>query len=219
MSSHPSTCSDSQAGDHIQDLQNLLDRMSLADSSVGTVTWKRKTTEESITLSRTSCTQSTHNTIPDGRIVPLPTTLTAQTPSHPVSIPSHVPLAPTPDEIRPPQAGLKPEGFWVIIVGQEVGVFYCWADVAERTNFVSGSIQKRYPSFQQALHAYTVKYNERSVHAVPIPGGPFWPMNSPVSPASPPPPASPTLSIDSDDLWSQVEDLSDTMSQYKFEST
>lgn len=96
---------------------------------------------------------------------------------------------------------------------------YLRADVAERTNFVSGSIQKRYPSFQQALHAYTVKYNERSVHAVPIPGGPFWPMNSPVSPASPPPPASPTLSIDSDDLWSQVEDLSDTMSQYKFEST
>ncbi|KAG1837201.1 hypothetical protein C8R48DRAFT_680364 [Suillus tomentosus] len=130
----------------------------------------------------------------------------AQTPLHPVSIPSHVPLAPTPDEIHPPQAGLKPEGFWVIIIGKEVGVFYCWADVAEQTNF-------------QALHAYTVKYNERSIHAVPIPGGPFWPMNSPVSPASPPPPTSPTLSIDSDDLWSQVEDLSDTMSQYKFEST
>ncbi|KAG1799828.1 uncharacterized protein HD556DRAFT_1439482 [Suillus plorans] len=205
MSSHPSTRSDSQAGDHIQDLQNLLDHMSLADSSVSTVTWKRKTTEESITLSRNSCPQSAHNAIPDGWIVPLPTTSTAQTPSHPVSIPSHVPLAPTPDEIRPPQAGLKPEGFWVIIVGQEVDVFYCWADVAERTHF-------------QALHAYTVKYNEHSVHAVPIPGGPFWPMNSPVSPASPPPPTSPTLSIDSDDLWSQVEDLSDTMSQYKFES-
>ncbi|KAG2157712.1 uncharacterized protein EDB93DRAFT_1062621, partial [Suillus bovinus] len=94
-----------------------------------------------------------------------PTTSTAQTPSHLVSIPSHVPLAPTPDEICPPQAGIKPKGFWAIIVGQEVGVFYCWS---------VGGIQKWYPSFQQALQAYTVKYNESSVHAVPIPGGPFW---------------------------------------------
>ncbi|KAG0699332.1 hypothetical protein DFH29DRAFT_766188, partial [Suillus ampliporus] len=62
-------------------------------------------------------------------------------------------------------ADIKPEGYWVITVGQEVGVFYHWADVAERTNFISGNVQKSYPSFQQALEVYTVKYNEGRVRA------------------------------------------------------
>ncbi|KAG2034624.1 hypothetical protein BDR03DRAFT_828524, partial [Suillus americanus] len=62
-------------------------------------------------------------------------------------------------------ARLEPEGFWVITVGQEVGVFYHWADVAEPTNFVSKSVQKRYASFQEALDVYTVKYNEGRVRA------------------------------------------------------
>ncbi|KAG1894667.1 uncharacterized protein F5891DRAFT_917385, partial [Suillus fuscotomentosus] len=56
-------------------------------------------------------------------------------------------------------AGLEPEGFWVVTVGQEVGIFYHWADVAERTNFVSGNVQKWYPSFQKALEVYMVQYN------------------------------------------------------------
>ncbi|KAG2752143.1 hypothetical protein P692DRAFT_201688657, partial [Suillus brevipes Sb2] len=81
---------------------------------------------------------------------------------------------PMPSEIHPPRAGETPEGFWVIIVGQEVGVFYLWSDVAERTHFVSGNIQKRYLSFQEALSAYTVKYDEGRVRAVPLPGGTFW---------------------------------------------
>ncbi|KAG1840304.1 hypothetical protein DFJ58DRAFT_654610 [Suillus subalutaceus] len=113
---------------------------------------------------------------------------------------------PKPSDIAPPHAGLEPEGFWLITVGQEVGIFYHWADVAERTNFVSGNVQKRYPSFQKALEVYTVQYNEGRVRAVPTPGGPFW------LPASPP---SPSWSADSDDLWSQVDDLSETMTHYE----
>ncbi|KAG1831133.1 hypothetical protein EV424DRAFT_1374000 [Suillus variegatus] len=96
---------------------------------------------------------------------------------------------------------MDPEGFWVVTVGQEVGIFYVWADVTVRTNYISGNIQKSYPSFQKALEAYTTMYNEGRVRAVPIPGGPFWPSLP-----------SPTSSSTSDDLWSQVEDLSDTMS-------
>ncbi|KAG1893160.1 uncharacterized protein F5891DRAFT_912917, partial [Suillus fuscotomentosus] len=84
---------------------------------------------------------------------------------------------PDPSEILPPHGGLTPEGFWVITVGQEVGIFYHWVDVAERTNFVSGNVQKRYPSFQKAHEVYTVKHNEGRVRAVPFPGGPFWPSN------------------------------------------
>ncbi|KAG2030174.1 hypothetical protein BDR03DRAFT_847550, partial [Suillus americanus] len=65
------------------------------------------------------------------------------------------------------QAGLKPEGFWVVTVGQEVGIFYHWsvADVTERTNFISSNVQKRYPSFQEALEVYTFKFNKGRVHA------------------------------------------------------
>ncbi|KAG2337492.1 hypothetical protein BDR05DRAFT_850673, partial [Suillus weaverae] len=62
-------------------------------------------------------------------------------------------------------AGLTPEGFWVITVGQEVGIFYHWADVAGWTNFISGNIHKSYPSFQKAHKVYTVHYNEGRVQA------------------------------------------------------
>lgn len=81
------------------------------------------------------------------------------------------------------------------------------ADVAERTHFVSGNVHKGYPLFQKALEAYTVQYNEGRVRAVPIPGGPFWPS------ASPP---SPSWSASSDDLWSQVDDVSGTISHCGF---
>ncbi|KAG2030585.1 hypothetical protein BDR03DRAFT_844591, partial [Suillus americanus] len=91
-----------------------------------------------------------------------------------MQLPSNSVMIPMPSEIAPPHDGLKPEGFWVITVGQEVGIFYHWADVAERTNYVSGNVQKSYPSFQEALEVYTIKYNKGRIRAVPIPDGPFW---------------------------------------------
>ncbi|KAG1864921.1 hypothetical protein DFJ58DRAFT_655490 [Suillus subalutaceus] len=121
-------------------------------------------------------------------------------------MPCQVTAVPKPSEICPPRAGETPEGFWAITIGQEVGV----ADVAERTNFVSGNVQKRYPSFQQALTAYTVKYDKGRVRAVPLPGGPFWPSSNHPSPTSS---VGSFVSSDSYDLWSQVEDLTETMSQ------
>ncbi|KAG1786354.1 uncharacterized protein HD556DRAFT_1313501 [Suillus plorans] len=106
-----------------------------------------------------------------------------------------------PSDIRPPRADEVPEGFWAITVGQEVGVFYrC------------GNVQKGYPSFQQALTAYAVKYDEGRVRAVPLPGGPFWP-SPPESSPNIPSPVDSSASSDSHDLWSQLEDLTETMSQ------
>jgi hypothetical protein len=139
--------------DHIQDLHNLLQGMSLSggcfirlklntftliiDSSFDTVAWSRKTTEESITLSKSSLRQST----PAKK--PAPTLYSASAHlnrlNHPPStaISSHPQpqtvaqtlcqvTVPMPSDIHPPQAGETPEGFWVITVGQEVGVFYRW---------------------------------------------------------------------------------------------
>ncbi|KAG0691984.1 hypothetical protein DFH29DRAFT_818484 [Suillus ampliporus] len=186
-------------------------------SLLDTITWKRKTTEESITLSRSSQSHSSYSSrqtpVPVLGHHNVPATLSASSPTQGSTstatvqpapqFPSYIPVVPKPSEILPPRVGLTPEGFWVITVGQEVGIFYHWADVAERTNFVSGNVQKWYPSFQKAHEVYTVKYNEGRVRAVPTPGGPFWP--------SYPSPASPALSSNSDDLWSQVEDWEETV--------
>ncbi|KAG2034070.1 hypothetical protein BDR03DRAFT_1013806 [Suillus americanus] len=202
-------------GDHIQDLRNLIQGMTLSDSSFDTVTWSHKTTEESITLSTSSLPQP----MPAQKPVPILPSTTARLhrPSHPPSttMPSHphpqasqtathmpcqITAVPKPSEVDPPWAGETPEGFWAITVGQEVGVFYhC------------GNVQKRYLSFQQALIAYMVKYDEGRVRAVPLPGGPFWPSSP-----NPPLPTSPVGSFASSDLydlWLQVEDLTETMSQ------
>jgi hypothetical protein len=247
--------------DHIQDLCRLLEGMALSgeyiphprlgqvthsssmiDSPFETITWRRKTVEETITLSRSphmphsshapasvnvpaalstaSAGLQTRDTLPsqalhrDSSPLQAPSSMTTLPPA--MQFPSHIIVPPKPSEIQPPRAGLEPEGFWVITVGQEVGIFYHWykawvrswafvsnnvdndfrADVAEQTNFISGNIQKSYPSFQKALEAYTIKYSEGRVRAVPTPGGPFWPSLSPPSPSS------------SDELWAQVEDLS-----------
>ncbi|KAG1859025.1 hypothetical protein DFJ58DRAFT_726482 [Suillus subalutaceus] len=202
MSCTPSPSVVSCHDDHIRDLCQLVESLTVSGSSLDTISWKRKTVEESITLSKASHTNSLHvnQTIPNSD---LSTSSHAQDHLPPSSSSSHaqhstnvalLPMqVPKPSDITPPHAGLEPEGFWLITVGQEVGIFYHWADVAERTNFVSGNVQKRYPLIPEGTR-------------VPTPGGPFW------LPASPP---SPSWSADSDDLWSQVDDLSETMTHYE----
>jgi hypothetical protein len=39
---------------------------------------------------------------------------------------SYVPPILHPDSIKQPEAGFTPEGYYVVSVGQEVGVFYHW---------------------------------------------------------------------------------------------
>lgn len=63
----------------------------------------------------------------------------------------------------------------MITVGQEVGIFYTWPDVAVRTNGISGNTHKQCKSFSEAMKLYTRMYNKGCVRAVPVPGGPFWP--------------------------------------------
>ncbi|KAH7917999.1 hypothetical protein BV22DRAFT_979709, partial [Leucogyrophana mollusca] len=101
---------------------------------------------------------------------------TAPSPSPPASphLGDYASTAPHPNSIQPPATGVRPTGYWVITVGQEVGVFYHWNDVAQRTNNVSGAIQQKYPSFQEALQNYAISYHRDEVRAVPAPNGPFW---------------------------------------------
>ncbi|KAH7918251.1 hypothetical protein BV22DRAFT_1024895, partial [Leucogyrophana mollusca] len=121
---------------------------------------------------------------------------------------------PHPDSIKLPTMGERPSGFWVITVGQEVGIFYDWNDVGRRTNHVSGAIQKKYPTFQEALQHYRRSYELQELSAVPVPNGPFWPKNCAWVPVatSPEPMLSPSPTS-SDEIWSQLDDLSLYMSQ------
>ncbi|KAH7908462.1 hypothetical protein BJ138DRAFT_352382 [Hygrophoropsis aurantiaca] len=123
--------------------------------------------------------------------------------------PTYIPSIPHPNNIEPPAPGLLPEAYYVITVGQEVGVFFLWADVAERTHNISGSVQSKFRHFEKAKAAYTKAYNSGTVHAVPVYGGPFWRMRA----VSPPPTPSPSTSSSDGSLWDRVDDLSTEMSQ------
>jgi len=142
---------------------------------------------------------------------------------------SHAPRIPHPDEIQAPEVGFIAEGFYVISVGQEVGIFYHWCvhvlpdpadclfkcrdEVSDRTNGISGAIHKKYNSFQEAIMVYTRNFNRGRIRAVPVPGGPFWPVN-PVNSSSP---STSSTSSNSDDLWGELEDLSEEFSRVVFQ--
>ncbi|KAH7904632.1 hypothetical protein BJ138DRAFT_1119232 [Hygrophoropsis aurantiaca] len=117
----------------------------------------------------------------------------------------HVVHIPHPSQIQPPADGTQPSGFWLITVGQEVGIFYDWAEVQLRTSKISGATQYRCSSFQDAMIRYTSHYNRGLLRANPVPNGPFWRTTQTRSPAMS------TTSINShssDELWSQVDDIS-----------
>jgi hypothetical protein len=61
---------------------------------------------------------------------------------------------------------------------------------------------------------YARNYNRGMIRAVPVPGGPFWCV-SPVDP-SPSTSSTSSTSSNSDDLWRELEDLSEEFSRVVF---
>ncbi|KAG2119728.1 uncharacterized protein F5147DRAFT_564411, partial [Suillus discolor] len=43
---------------------------------------------------------------------------------------------------------------------------------------VSGNIYYKYDTFQEVLMQYIHAYENGELHAIPIPGSPFWPIKS-----------------------------------------
>ncbi|KIK13840.1 hypothetical protein PISMIDRAFT_40645, partial [Pisolithus microcarpus 441] len=80
---------------------------------------------------------------------------------------------PHPSDVPRPTS--TPKGFYLIIVGQEVGIFYTWKDAALQVLEISGAVYYKCKTFQQALADYTATYDKGELHAIPTPGGPFWP--------------------------------------------
>lgn len=145
----------------------------------------------------------------------------------------YIPPVPHPSELHAPLPGENPDAYWVVTVGQEVGIFFHWCvashfisiyfanyvsnyfrlDVGERTQGISGAIQVRQETWVDALRLYTRKYNEGAVEARPHVGSRFWPPCVPhTAPSAPASPVSSTHSSE-DSIWTHVEDLSEQMSQ------
>ncbi|KAI6018114.1 hypothetical protein BKA83DRAFT_89073, partial [Pisolithus microcarpus] len=73
------------------------------------------------------------------------------------------PPIPHPSRISLPKSNTAVQGYYVITVGQEVGIFYNWADVAAHMNNISGNTHKQCKSFSEALKVYTRMYNKGCV--------------------------------------------------------
>lgn len=67
-------------------------------------------------------------------------------PSVPHVSTSHSSVIPHPSDV--PQPTSPPEGFYLIIVGQEVGIFYTWKDAALRVLDISGAVHYKCKTFQ-----------------------------------------------------------------------
>ena len=105
-------------------------------------------------------------------------------------------------------------------------------DVAQRTNFVKGNIQRKFSTFQAALAQYTAAYNRGELRAVPIPGSRYdsshgvTPSQNPVTrgPSRPNQQGSSSGSSSTssstgssdDEYWSQIaDDVTELMDQVK----
>ncbi|KAI5999677.1 hypothetical protein EDD15DRAFT_2193708 [Pisolithus albus] len=124
---------------------------------------------------------------------------------HPVAVPArsprmskHLPVRPIhPDDIELPATPVNE--FFVVIVGQEPGIFYSWNDAAARVLGVSKNIHFKCATFQEALQRNRNAYYSNEVRCVPNPGTRFLTQES------------------ASDLeyWRHVDDLSEEMSNVR----
>ncbi|KIJ58761.1 hypothetical protein HYDPIDRAFT_33827 [Hydnomerulius pinastri MD-312] len=139
-----------------------------------------------------------------------PTPQQQDRPSTPVPPPlqspaSRPPVRPLPDNtyLRCPHRYPHPNTFrnpkvkgahryYVVIVGQEVGIFWDWNDVALRVHKVSCACYKKCTTFQEAFQRYRVAYERGELQVKPIPGTQFW--------------------GDDSEYWDAMEDLSEQLS-------
>jgi len=159
------------------------------------------------TITKTSAPTATSTCSPKKQAVTQSAPMTSRQPALEVFRP-HIPH---PSTIQAPDPGSMPEGYYIVTVGQEVGLFYHWDDVAAHINGVCGNIHKKYRNFVQTLQVYTRNYEQGKVYAVLVPNGPFWPSANLSSPSE-----SLASTSSDEELWGQLEDLTDSFSQVTF---
>ncbi|KAI6027988.1 hypothetical protein BKA83DRAFT_4123827 [Pisolithus microcarpus] len=187
-------------------LHKLLAEMNISDATSNTVTWTCQTTEESVTISRAPISSGTAAS-PTKHMASIAATCqqkpdwVVKSLAKPAS--AHIPPIPHPSHILLPKSNTTVQGYYVIMVGQEVGIFYNWPDVTACTNNVSRNTHKQCKSFSEVLKVYMQMYNKGCVQAVPIPGGPFWPEAEHSDSST----SHPQSSSSSAELWSQLGKL------------
>ncbi|KAI6008026.1 hypothetical protein EDC04DRAFT_2532577, partial [Pisolithus marmoratus] len=77
-----------------------------------------------------------------------------------------------PDSIKPPTTPINE--FYVVIIGQEPGIFYSWNDAAARVLDVSKNVHFKCSTFQEALQHYKDAYYCNEVKCVAILGMHFY---------------------------------------------
>ncbi|KAI5988438.1 hypothetical protein EDD15DRAFT_2371488 [Pisolithus albus] len=187
-------------------LHKLLAEMNISDATSNTITWTRRTTEESVMLSHAPHASGTE-AAPAEPVASIAATC-QQKPDRAVKslakpAYTHNPPIPHPSHILLPKSDTTVHGYYVVTVGQEVGIFYNWPDVAACTNNISGNTHKQCKSFSEALKVYTWMYNKGCVRAVPVPGGPFWPEAEHSDSST----SRPLSSTSSTEMWSQLGEL------------
>ncbi|KAI6111209.1 hypothetical protein F5141DRAFT_1003494, partial [Pisolithus sp. B1] len=101
--------------------------------------------------------------------------------------------------------------FYVIIIGQEPGIFFNWNDAAARVLSVSKNIHFKCATFQEALQCYRDAYYSNEVKCVPNPGTRFLTQGTLDMSSS----SCPTLckeSASNVEYWRHMADLSEEMS-------
>ncbi|KAI5992240.1 hypothetical protein EDD15DRAFT_2168485 [Pisolithus albus] len=135
------------------------------------------------------------------------------TPTRSPPVPKHRATQPThPDNIKLPTIPVNE--FYVVIVGQETGIFYSWRDAAARVLGVSKNIHFKCATFQEALRCYKNAYDCNEVQCMPNPGTQFYSqgmLNTAHSGAR----STPFEESASDvEYWRNVDDLSDEISRF-----
>ncbi|KAI6017734.1 hypothetical protein BKA83DRAFT_4496887 [Pisolithus microcarpus] len=187
-------------------LHELLAEMTISDATSNTITWTHQTTKESVTISHAPVSGGTA-AAPTEHVASIAATCeqklnrAVKSLAEPAS--PRIPPIPHPSHILLPKSNTVVQGYYVIMVGQEVGVFYNWPDVAACTNNISRNTHKQCKSFSKVLKVYMWMYNKGCVQAVPVPGGPFWPEAEHSDSSTSRPPSSGS----SAELWSQLGKL------------
>ncbi|KAG0695696.1 hypothetical protein DFH29DRAFT_813911 [Suillus ampliporus] len=214
--------------------------MLTSETRFNSITYSRKTTEESVTITIPDrrCSASppesvaTTSTVPPVYCTPTSAHRDLQNPSllHASVSPGLVapqlatftPHVPRPDELHPPPVGASAQGYYVVTVGQEVGIFFHWLDCHARVTGITNAAHTRYDHWAEALAVYTRHHRAGLVRAIPTVGGPFWPsvdeentalFSSPTPFPSPTPSDASNHSGSDNEFWSYLEDLSEQMSQ------
>ncbi|KAI6038117.1 hypothetical protein EDC04DRAFT_2570339, partial [Pisolithus marmoratus] len=115
-----------------------------------------------------------------------------------------------PNNIKPPTTPINE--FYVVIVGQELGIFYSWNDAATRVLGVSKNVHFKCSTFQEALQCYKDAYHCNEVKCMAIPGMHFYSQGT-LSTASSPHLTPCEESASDMEYWRNVDNLSEEISK------